>query len=406
MYKLHGRRAHQGKYAMTLLADKSSKITPQIMAEQTRFSFELFPVTISMLITAVCVLAFLAWSEIGDTALVWLAAAIVIIALRFVIYYRYKSAADTDANTPFWRRMFLLGAYSTSVILSVAGFIIFPQLPPNAQTVFMVIMLGIVSGSHPVMALDLRSYVFYVIVVLLPLVYLNLASPDVHLKLLAVLAIVYGVMLLLTAHMFGRVMIDSLIYRYRSKSLAERLQVANQRLSSANEDLQRLSTVDELTGTYNRRYFNHRFEEVWNDHLREKVMLSALMIDVDYFKIYNDNYGHLRGDNCLQKIAQEIIQVIRRPRDFAARFGGEEFIVLLPNTNIAGAQEIAARVHQQIERLAVPHKRPDKFGRVTVSIGGSSIVPTRDISDDTFLQQVDQALYQAKAKGRNTSIFI
>jgi diguanylate cyclase (GGDEF)-like protein len=256
------------------------------------------------------------------------------------------------------------------------------------------------------MALDLRSYVFYVIVVLLPLVYLNLASPDVHLKLLAVLAIVYGVMLLLTAHMFGRVMIDSLIYRYRSKSLAERLQVANQRLSSANEDLQRLSTVDELTGTYNRRYFNHRFEEVWNDHLREKVMLSALMIDVDYFKIYNDNYGHLRGDNCLQKIAQEIIQVIRRPRDFAARFGGEEFIVLLPNTNIAGAQEIAARVHQQIERLAVPHKRPDKFGRVTVSIGGSSIVPTRDISDDTFLQQVDQALYQAKAKGRNTSIFI
>jgi diguanylate cyclase (GGDEF)-like protein len=389
---------------MTFLADKPGKITPQILAEQTKFSFELFPVTISMLTTAVSVLAFLAWYEIGDSALIWFAAAIVIIALRFGVYYRYKSSGDTEQNAPFWRRMFLIGAYSTSIVLSAAGFIFFPQLPPNAQTVFMVIMLGIISGSHPVMALDLRSYVFYVIVVVLPLVYINLASPDVHLKLLAVLAIVYAVMLMLTAHMFGRVMIDSLIYRYRSKSLAERLQVANQRLSSANEDLQRISTVDELTGTFNRRYFNQRFEEVWNDHLREKTTLSALMIDVDYFKLYNDNYGHLRGDNCLQKIAHEIIHVIRRPRDFAARFGGEEFIVLLPKTE--AAREIAVRIHQQIERLAIPHKRPDKFGRVTVSIGGSSIVPTRDVTDDAFLQRVDQALYQAKAKGRNTSVFI
>jgi diguanylate cyclase (GGDEF)-like protein len=391
---------------MTFLADKPGKITPQILAEQTKFSFELFPVTISMLTTAVSVLAFLAWYEIGDSALIWFAAAILIIALRCGVYYRYKSDGDTEQNAPFWRRLFLFGAYSTSVVLSAAGFIFFPQLPPNAQTVFMVIMLGIISGSHPVMALDLRSYVFYVIVVVLPLVYINLASSDVHLKLLAVLAIVYAVMLMLTAHMFGRVMIDSLIYRYRSKSLAERLQVANQRLSSANEDLQRISTVDELTGTFNRRYFNQRFEEVWNDHLREKTTLSALMIDVDYFKMYNDNYGHLRGDNCLQKIAHEIIHVIRRPRDFAARFGGEEFIVLLPKTEAAGAREIAVRIHQQIERLAIPHKRPDKFGRVTVSIGGSSIVPTRDVTDDAFLQRVDQALYQAKAKGRNTSVFI
>lgn len=391
---------------MTFLADKPGKITPQILAEQTRFSFDLFPVTISMLITAVSVIAFLGWNEIGNSALVWFAAAVLVIALRFGIYYRYKSAANADENSLFWRRMFLLGAYSTSIILSAAGFVFFPQLPPNAQTVFMVIMLGIVSGSHPVMALDLRSYVFYVIVALLPLVYINLASPDVHLKLLAILAIVYAVMLMLTGYMFSRVMIDSLIYRYRSKSLAERLQVANQRLSSANEELQRISTVDELTGTFNRRYFNQRFEEVWNDHLREKTTLSALMIDVDYFKLYNDNYGHLRGDSCLQKIAQEIIHVIRRPRDFAARFGGEEFIVLLPKTDASGAREIAVRIHQQIERLAIPHKRPDKFGRVTVSIGGSSIVPSREVTDDAFLQRVDQALYQAKAKGRNTSIFI
>jgi diguanylate cyclase (GGDEF)-like protein len=391
---------------MTLLAEKPGKTTPQVLAEQTRFSFEVFPVTASMLITTLCVIAFLAWSEIGrDPALFWFAAAMLIIALRFGLYYWYRKAAPSEEKADFWRRMFLLGTYSTSIVLAAAGFMFFPGLSPNAQTVFMLLLLGIVSGSLPVMALDLRSYAFYVIIALLPLVSLNLADPDVHLKLLGVLAIVYIVMLMLSGYMFNRAITDSLIYRHRSQNLADRLQVANQRISAANDEIQRISTVDELTGTYNRRYFNLRFEEVWGDHMREKIMLSALIIDVDYFKVYNEHSGHLRGDNCLQKISQEIMQIIRRPRDFAARFGGEEFIVLLPNTNSAGAREIAVRIHQQIERLAIPHKRPDKFGRVTVSIGGSSIVPTRDVSDDTFLQRLDQALTQAKAK-RNTSVFI
>jgi diguanylate cyclase (GGDEF)-like protein len=392
---------------MKLLADKPGKISPKILAEQTKFSFEVFPVAASMLTTTVMVIAFLAWNQSNrDHTLFWLIAAIIVIALRFGVYYAYKAATNPDENTPFWRRLFLYGAYSSSLVMSAAGFAFFPDLSPSAQTVFMLLLLGVVSGSLPVLALDLRSYAFYVIVALIPLVYLNLANPDVHLKLLGVLAIVYIIMLMLSGYMFNSSMIDSLIYRYRSQSLAERLQVANQRLSSANEELQRISTIDELTGTYNRRYFNQRFEEVWNDHAREKMTLCALMIDVDHFKVYNDNYGHLRGDNCLQKVAHEIMQVIRRPRDFMARFGGEEFIVLLPNTQLPGAREIAVRIHQQIERLAIPHKRPDKYGRVTVSIGGASIVPSKDVSDDSFLQQIDKALYQAKDKGRNTSVFL
>ncbi|HEX5057557.1 MAG TPA: diguanylate cyclase [Gammaproteobacteria bacterium] len=392
---------------MTFLADKPGKITPEILAEQTKFSFEIFPVAVSMLITALCVMAFLVWNEIDhDRALIWFAAAVLVVALRFGVYYWYKATEKPEERAEFWRRMFLLGAYSTSLVLGAAGALFFSDLPPAAQTLFMLLLLGIVSGSLPVMALDLRSYTFYVVIALTPLVSINLAASDVQLKLLGVLVVVYIIMLMLSGYMFSRVMVDSLIYRHRSKNLAERLQVANMRLSSVNEELERISTVDELTGTFNRRYFNLRFEEVWNDHMREQTTLSALMIDVDYFKIYNDNYGHIRGDNCLQKIAHEIIHVIRRPRDFAARFGGEEFIVLLPKTDSAGAREIATRIHQQIERLAIPHKRPDKFGRVTVSIGGSSVVPSRDMTDDAFLQRVDQALQQAKAKGRNTSVLI
>jgi diguanylate cyclase (GGDEF)-like protein len=392
---------------MTFLADKPGKITPEILAEQTKFSFEVFPVAVSMLITALAVMAFLAWNELDrNRTLTWCAAAVLAVALRCGVYYGFKAADKPEARVEFWRRLFLLGTYSTSLVLGAAGALFFPDLSPTSQTLFMLLLLGIVSGSLPVMALDLRSYAFYVTIALAPLACINLAAADVHLKLLGVLAIVYIIMLVLSGYMFSRVMVDSLICRQRSRSLAERLQASNTRLSTVNEELARISTIDELTGTFNRRYFNLRFEEVWNDHMREKTALSALIIDVDFFKIYNDNYGHLRADNCLQKIAHEIIHVIRRPRDLAARFDGEEFIVLLPKTDSTGAREIATRIHQQIERLAIPHKRPDKFGRVTVSIGGSSIVPSRDVSDDAFLQRVDQALQQAKNKGRNTSILI
>jgi diguanylate cyclase (GGDEF)-like protein len=213
-------------------------------------------------------------------------------------------------------------------------------------------------------------------------------------------------MLMVAAHLFNRALLDSMIYRYRSELLADRLQIANKRLSSANQELQQISTVDELTGTYNRRFFNLRFEEVWADHVRQNHTLSALMIDVDHFKDYNDFFGHLQGDMCLKRVAGEITGVIRRPRDFVARFGGEEFIMLLPTTEIKGAKEIAERIHERIKQLAIPHKVKGSLNRVTVSIGGATIQPTSEYDSEKFLQRIDRALYQAKHQGRNTSVFL
>lgn len=393
---------------MKLLPEKPGKITPKILSEQTRFSYDVFPVTASMLALAIVLIGFLIWDEVSSrSALIWVTAILMALLVRFVAYFLYKRVSgNRDVDPRFWRRFFIWGAFSTAGLMGVAGIVYFPALSDSSKMVFTLLILGLVSGALPILASDLRAYSIYILLSLAPIAYHALASNIIAVKLIGALVFVFIGMLMLSCHLFNRALLDSLIYRYRSELLADRLQIANNRLSAANQELQRISTVDELTGTYNRRFFNHRFDEVWADHIREGSMLSALMIDVDLFKSYNDSFGHLQGDHCLKRIAEEIIGVIRRPRDFVARFGGEEFVMILPNTDIAGAKEIATRIHKQVELLAMPHRRNDGVSRVTVSIGGASIKPSKDSNRDQFLQRIDHALYMAKNKGRNTSVFI
>lgn len=393
---------------MKLLPEKPGKITPKILSEQTRFSFDVFPITGSMLALAILMIGFLVWDEIDpQSAVGWSSAILIALGLRFTLYFLYRNITGKHEVDPkYWRLFFALGAFSTAGLMSYAGFVYFPDLSQSSRMIFVLLILGMVSGALPVLATDMRSYSIYILLSLTPIALDALGNEVIAVKLIGALVFVFIGMLMLSCHLFNRALLDSLIYRYRSELLADRLQVANNRLSSANQELQRISTVDELTGTYNRRFFNQRFEEVWADHLREGKTLCALMIDVDHFKSYNDSFGHLQGDNCLRRIAQEIIGVIKRPRDFIARFGGEEFIMLLPNTDIDGTKEIAVRIHKKVEQLAMPQKRSDGINRVTISIGGSSIRPNKDTDPDMFLQKIDHALYSAKNRGRNTSVFM
>lgn len=385
---------------------KPGKISPKILEEQTRFSYDVFPVTISMLAVSVCLIAFLAWEQADrQTALYWFVTAVAVLALRIGLFVLYKRA-DPGRHPLGWRRAFLAGAFTSGGLTCLAVILFFNDLNDQSRMVFALLVIGIVSGAVPVLATDLRSYAIYLALNVMPLSLFNLAEPAVASKLVGAVMLIFIGMLMMAAHLFNRALLDSMIYRYRSELLADRLQTANQRLSAANRELQRMSTVDELTGVFNRRFFNQRYREVWADHVREGQTLAALMIDVDHFKAYNDHLGHLQGDYCLKRLAGEITGVIRRPRDFVARFGGEEFIMLLPNTDMEGAKEVAQRIHRRIEALAMPHKRGDGINRVTVSIGGSCIRPTKDHDSDVFLQRIDQALYQAKHSGRNTSIFL
>jgi diguanylate cyclase (GGDEF)-like protein len=165
--------------------------------------------------------------------------------------------------------------------------------------------------------------------------------------------------------------------------------------------IERLGLVDPLTDIPNRRCFDDRIDLEWRRAIREKQPISFMMLDVDKFKTYNDTYGHPQGDTLLQTIAKIFISAPRRPGDLAARLGGEEFGILLPDTALPGAVELAEEVRKAVEAARIPTADGKTITTVTVSIGVSSIIPGHDTSLKDFLSQADQRLYTAKESGRN-----
>lgn len=172
-------------------------------------------------------------------------------------------------------------------------------------------------------------------------------------------------------------------------------------LKQKSDALAVLACTDELTSLMNRRHFNTLFHQEWLRGQRNHSPLSLIMIDVDHFKAFNDHYGHPAGDTCLQAVAQVLKQGLRVPTDVAARFGGEEFVVLLPDTDAEGALDVAQRLNQQVMALAIPHARSKTLPTVTISLGIATCIPSEISSELALLQCADKELYLAKQQGRN-----
>lgn len=172
-------------------------------------------------------------------------------------------------------------------------------------------------------------------------------------------------------------------------------------LEQANLELESLAALDDLTQVANRRRFDNYLELEWQRAAREQLPLSLILADIDYFKRYNDSWGHLAGDRCLQIVAQTIRAIPQRPSDLVARYGGEEFTILLPNTDATGAAQIAETIRQSIEQLRFPHALLEVDQSITLSLGVASLVPVPNSSSIQLIELADQALYNAKAQGRN-----
>ncbi|ELS34058.1 MULTISPECIES: diguanylate cyclase [Pseudanabaena] len=169
--------------------------------------------------------------------------------------------------------------------------------------------------------------------------------------------------------------------------------------------LAREVTIDGLTQIANRRTFDQKLEIEWQRLAREGLPMSLLICDVDFFKRYNDRYGHPAGDDCLRAVAKAIESCIRRPADLAARYGGEEFAVILPNTLKEGATFIAEKVCHTVSSLNIKHEASFISDRVTVSIGISTIQPTKKLSSKILIESADKGLYLAKKQGRDRAVF-
>ncbi|MBI5524300.1 MAG: diguanylate cyclase [Desulfarculus sp.] len=176
---------------------------------------------------------------------------------------------------------------------------------------------------------------------------------------------------------------------------------ATHKLGALNRKLRQLSNLDGLTGISNRRFFDEAFPREWRRALRQGHPLAVLMIDIDHFKAYNDNFGHAQGDECLKQVARCLLEGLRRPGDLLARYGGEEFVVVLADTDRQGALVVAEALRQGVERLGLPHAKSHAAKVVTVSIGAAAALPGEGQLEHDLLAQADRALYRAKALSRN-----
>ncbi len=170
-------------------------------------------------------------------------------------------------------------------------------------------------------------------------------------------------------------------------------------ICQVNKKLELLSRTDALTGVANRRYFNEVLEREWLRAIRLKSFMSLIFIDVDFFKLYNDNYGHLEGDKCLKKIAEKLKSLVHRPIDLIARYGGEEFALLLPDTE--EAESLANKCQQSIMALQIPHESSKAADVVTISVGLCTVAPQKGTESSWIIDLADKALYKAKEAGRN-----
>ncbi len=194
---------------------------------------------------------------------------------------------------------------------------------------------------------------------------------------------------------------DNFLLVRRVRIEQERVAAANHELAEVNRDLARQALLDGLTGIPNRRSFDGAFTMEWARMQREGTPLTVVLCDIDRFKAYNDACGHLVGDDCLRDVAAAVWEAARRPADHVARFGGEEFALILPHTGPEGGRRVAEAVRAAVRRRGIPHPRAAVDGIVTVSLGVASLIPVPEVSPEALLEAADRAMYQAKSQGRD-----
>jgi diguanylate cyclase (GGDEF)-like protein/PAS domain S-box-containing protein len=182
--------------------------------------------------------------------------------------------------------------------------------------------------------------------------------------------------------------------------ISERKKTEEQ-LLTLQKQLEEYSYKDGLTGVANRRMFDTVLATEWANAQRTRQPLSLILLDIDHFKQFNDHYGHIQGDDCLKSVGLALSRAASRPRDFVGRFGGEEFVLVLPETDEAAARHIAERCRQQVRQQRIAHERSSVSSLLTISLGVGTIVPGAHDRPLDFLNSVDKLLYQAKQRGRD-----
>jgi diguanylate cyclase (GGDEF)-like protein len=187
----------------------------------------------------------------------------------------------------------------------------------------------------------------------------------------------------------------------RRRARENQLETRNRELQAANQELLQLSLVDPVTGVANRRHFDEVMDRDWRSAARHQFEIGLIIMDIDFFKGYNDRLGHPAGDACLRRVANELAAGLLRPDDFLGRYGGEEFAVILPRTDLAGAAVVAERLRSNVESLDILHPTSSAAAHVTISQGLACVIPEPASTPLSLIAVADELLYEAKRSGRN-----
>jgi diguanylate cyclase (GGDEF)-like protein len=213
-----------------------------------------------------------------------------------------------------------------------------------------------------------------------------------------------------SAEVLARIETHLTLRRLQKKMQEQNIQLLNEieerkciekALEEANCELEQLAALDGLTRIANRRQFDQTLGREWKRLSRDSKPLSLIMCDIDFFKKYNDNYGHVAGDDCLKQVATAISSAVHRPADIVARYGGEEFGVIMPDTDLEGATVVADEIHKAVRKLGIPHNHSEAAPVVSLSLGVTTMVPVAEQSLKTIILAADKLLYQAKESGRD-----
>lgn len=256
------------------------------------------------------------------------------------------------------------------------------------------IYTGLIAGAFNTNSSVPYAFPAFYVPPLLSLMIVMLRQNDEAFFALAALFLIYIVLMQISLMKFHARLTNTLQMQFSNKRLADKLKGVNQQLKE-------LADKDGLTQLYNRRSMDRYLKAEWERHYREQKPLSFLLLDVDYFKRYNDYYGHERGDECLIRIAGIMKKSAIRSTDMAVRYGGEEFALILPETDDKGAREIADRILTDIRKTRMPHQDSFIDEIVTASIGTATASPTDRDAKATLIISADTALYNAKKLGRN-----
>ena len=372
-----------------------------VIAEQVKMLMAQSPTSVVMSFLLASFVA-LVFGELmpGRFVFAWWCIISVFFLTQYLLYVVFSRQRAEQINFQFWYKAILISAAIGGLCWGLGLTHMLDNLDAQYH-IFLIILLISLAAAGITFAVRTPVYYLFQVCVLLPVILWLVSSTEMTHVILAVFLIIFMVAMWLFAFQVGRSLANSFRLQLENQSLANSLKQSNSRLQVLNEELTQLSATDSLTQVANRRYFDNRYASEFSRASRENTALSIIMIDVDFFKIYNDELGHVAGDECLKQVALCIRNSLKRPTDLVARYGGEEFVVLLPSTAIDGALQLADEIRAEVEGLKIVHPKSKSSKYVTISLGVTGGYPDKSISKDLLIKRADEALYNAKASGRN-----